>query len=41
MRIFQRRGEAERWLELNVDQTPPGFIMENGTEAVAALRNVI
>jgi hypothetical protein len=41
MRIFQRRGEAERWLELNVDQTPTGFIMENGTEAVAALRNVI
>ncbi len=41
MRIFQSRDEAERWLELNVDQVPPGFINEDGIEAVAALRNVI
>lgn len=41
MRIFQSRDEAERWLELNVDQVPPGFIKEDGVEAVAALRNVI
>jgi len=41
VRIFQSRDEAERWLELNVDQVPPGFINEDGIEAVAALRNVI
>jgi hypothetical protein len=41
MRIFQSRDEAEQWLELNVDQVPPGFIRKDGIEEVAALRNVI
>ncbi len=41
MRIFRSRDEAERWLELNVDQVPPGFISENGVGAAAALRYVI
>ncbi|RYG93930.1 MAG: hypothetical protein EON58_17330 [Alphaproteobacteria bacterium] len=39
-RIFQDRDEAERWLERNVDQVPPGFIGENGIESPAVLRNV-
>jgi hypothetical protein len=41
MRIFQSREEAERWLELNVDHVPPGFIREDSVEEVVALRNVI
>jgi hypothetical protein len=40
LRIFQSRAEAERWLERNIDQVPPGFIDENGTGAAAVLRNV-
>lgn len=40
LRIFQNRDEAERWLERNVDQVPPGFIGENGLESAAVLRNV-
>ncbi len=40
LRIFQNRDEAERWLDRNVDQIPPGFLDENGMEAAAVLRNV-
>lgn len=39
-RIFQSRAEAERWLDRNVDQVPPGFIAESGIEIAAKLRNV-
>lgn len=41
MRIFPSRAEAERWLERNVDQVPPGFLQEDGIEAAPALRNAI
>jgi hypothetical protein len=40
LRIFQSRQEAERWLELNVDQVPPAFLNQPGA-AVAALRNAV
>lgn len=33
MRIFQSRAEAERWLERNKNQIPPGFIEEGRTIA--------
>ncbi len=41
MRIFQNRSEAERWLELNIDQVPPGFIEESGHSSPAILRNAV
>ncbi len=41
LRIFQSRSEAEAWLERNVNQVPPGFLNEDGIEAVAVLRNAI
>ena len=41
LRFFQNRHEAEAWLELNIDQVPPGFIEENGAAAAAVLRNVV
>ncbi len=41
LKIFQSRGEAEAWLALNIDQVPPGFILEEGLRKTAALRNVI
>lgn len=41
LRIFPSRDEAERWLERNVDQVPPGFIDENGVESAAVLRNAV
>jgi hypothetical protein len=40
MRIFQNRAEAERWLEINKDQIPPGFI-EEGSALAASMRNAI
>lgn len=40
LRIFQSRDEAERWLELNVDQIPPAFLTQPGAET-AALRNAV
>ena len=40
VRIFQSRLEAEAWLEINIDQVPPGFINEGGAQAAAVLRNV-
>lgn len=41
MRIFASRAEAERWLERNIDQVPPGFINEDGITAGAVLRNAV
>ncbi len=41
MRIFQKRSEAERWLERNIDQVPPGFIEEDGYHSAAVLRNAV
>lgn len=41
LRIFPSRDEAERWLERNVDQVPPGFIDEKGVESAAVLRNAV
>lgn len=40
MRIFQSRSEADRWLERNKNQVPPGFIEDSGAVA-AALRNAV
>lgn len=40
MRIFQNRAEAERWLERNKNQIPPGFI-EEGSAVAASLRDVV
>ena len=41
LRIFQSRAEAEAWLEINVNQVPPGFINEDGTREATVLRNVV
>jgi hypothetical protein len=41
MRIFASRAEAERWLERNIDQVPPGFINEDGFATGAVLRNAV
>ncbi|MES2438216.1 MAG: hypothetical protein V4584_04080 [Verrucomicrobiota bacterium] len=41
LKIFQSRDEAEAWLELNIDQVPPGFINEEGLQKAAVLRNVV
>ena len=41
LRIFQSRAEAEAWLEINVNQVPPGFINEDGAREATVLRNVV
>ncbi len=41
VRIFQSRLEAEAWLEINIDQVPPGFIREDVVPVVPVLRNVV
>jgi hypothetical protein len=41
MRIFASRAEAERWLERNIDQVPPGFVNEDGFATGAVLRNAV
>ena len=41
VRIFQTRLEAEAWLEMNIDQVPPGFIHEEDVPVLPVLRNVI
>ncbi len=41
VRIFQSRLEAEAWLEINIDQVPPGFIHEDEVQAAPVLRNVV
>jgi hypothetical protein len=39
LRIFQSRHDAETWLELNMNQVPPGFINEEGAHPAAEFRN--
>ncbi len=41
LRIFPSRAEAEAWLEINIDQVPPGFINDDRTGTETALRNVV
>lgn len=41
MRIFNDRDEAERWLELNVDQVPPNFLESDEPNLAAILRTAI
>lgn len=41
MKIFQSRAEAERWLERNIDQVPPGFLHDEGMAVGAVLRNAV
>ena len=41
VRIFPSRLEAEAWLEMNIDQVPPGFIHEDDALAAPVLRNVV
>ena len=41
MRIFASRDDAERWLERNIDQVPPGFINDDVIASGAVLRNAV
>ncbi len=40
-RIFQSREAAEAWLELNIDQIPPGFIEAEGMAESGILRTAV